>query len=135
MLRRHAWRWLTIALIATFASAIAAPTASALEPPPITPAAAPLTHKGWTYLNLNYCAPGMMCTAIYRESMGAWRWHTAKPTCTEAEMTRDRGCWRSASLSQGWVYVYPYSGSWRWAWTQTTGWLAVSGGRFELRGY
>ena len=76
---------------------------------------------GWVYLNLNYCAPGAMCAYIYRESTTAWHWTGTK--------------WMQASLRGGWVYVYPYTGSWRWAWTQDSGWVAISGGRFELRSY
>ena len=31
------------------------------------------------------------------------------------------------------VYIYPYAVGWSWAWTQSTGWVAVNSGRFELR--
>jgi hypothetical protein len=147
MLRRHLWRWVTVAALAAFATAAAAPagasaaTAStAIARPVLCPMyarsandtatasrcgvplgyrTAALNHVGWTYLNLNYCAPGRACAMMYRMSMGAWRWTGSR--------------WVAASLSQGWVYVSPYTGEWRWAWTQGTGWVAVSGGRFELR--
>lgn len=136
MLRRLTARWLPVTLIAAFMATAAVPaTASATEvcvaiyPRPAScegggPAAVPtagLRHTGWTYLNLNYCAPGMACAQVFRASMGAWRW-----TGTS---------WAQSSLNQGWVYVYPYTGSWRWAWTQESGWVAVTGGRFELRRY
>src|SRR5690606_8880410 len=80
-----------------------------------------LSHIGWTYLNLNYCPPNMACPMIYRESMTAWRWS---------------GRWTAVPLVQGWVYVHPhtwYGSPWRWAYTQSTGWVTVSGGRFEIR--
>ncbi len=141
MLRRHFWRWLAIATLALVTSAAAMPaTSSAADGfvaprcvapandalfarcmPPYQPAVAGTNHIGWTYLNLNYCAPGMACIALYRDSMSAWSWSGT--------------AWRASSLRQGWVYVYPYTGSWRWAWTQDTGWVAVTGGRFELRNY
>lgn len=79
------------------------------------------SHIGWTFLNLNYCPPGMMCAAVHTSSMNAWRWTGS--------------AWTRTSLAGGWVYVYPYTGQWRWAWTQSTGWVAVSGGRFEIRQY
>lgn len=83
--------------------------------------AAPLSHTGWTRLNLNYCAPGRICALMYRVSTPAWRWN-------------DRAGWAQTSLRGGqWVYVSPFSGDFRWAWTQETGWLAVSGGRFEIQ--
>jgi hypothetical protein len=138
MLRRHLWRWATVAALALVASAAALPATSSAATAeaaiarcagvpgarcvvPLRPATAGLNHVGWTYLNLNYCAPGMACIALYRDSMAAWSWSGS--------------AWRATSIRQGWAYVYPYTGSWRWAWTQDTGWVAVSGGRFELRGY
>ena len=139
MLRRTLWRW-TIAATAVIATITAVPTTASAATgfaaprcgsdttpgdfvcmPQYEPATASLKHVGWTYLNLNYCAPGRLCAAIYRDSMAAWSWNGRS--------------WTQASLRQGWVYVYPYTGEWRWAWTQSTGWVAVSGGRFELRGY
>ena len=85
---------------------------------------APLSHIGWTYLNNNYCPPGMACIQGgpdgYLDSP-AWRWSGT--------------AWSQTTLSQGWVYVYPYTGQWRWAWTQRTGWVAISGGRFDIRLY
>lgn len=136
MLRRLTVRWLLVALVAALtATAAAAPTTASARAinacPAIYPrpaycdggaqqfATAGLRHVGWTYLNLNYCAPGYACAMIYRISTPAWRWNGRS--------------WVSAQLPGGWVYVYPYTGNWRWAWTQQTGWLAVSGGRFELR--
>jgi hypothetical protein len=149
MLRRHLWRWLTVAMlasVATAASAGAPATASATiycfaapcpqECPqfratndallggdclPAGYRTAPVTHKGWTYLNLNYCPPSRACAAIYQVSMPAWSW-----TGTS---------WRQSTLKGGWVYVYPYTGQWRWAWTQQSGWVAVNSGRFEIRPY
>ena len=133
MLRRHLWRWATVALLALTASAMALPASSGAtvrcgsDTTPgdlvcdATPATAGTSHVGWTYLNLNYCAPGMACIALYRDSTSAWSWSGT--------------AWRPSSLRQGWVYVYPYTGSWRWAWTQDTGWVAVYGGRFEIRNF
>ena len=81
-------------------------------------------YIGWTYLNNNYCPPGMACIQGgpdgYLDSP-AWRWSGT--------------AWSQTTLSQGWVYVYPYTGQWRWAWTQRTGWVAISGGRFDIRLY
>jgi hypothetical protein len=79
------------------------------------------SYKGWTYLNLNHCGSGLMCTQVYRMSMSAWSWTGST--------------WSRASLNNGWVYVYPYTGEWRWAWTQSSGWVAVNSGRFEIRPY
>lgn len=76
-------------------------------------------HVGWVYLNLNYCAPGAMCAKIYRISTNAWSWNGS--------------AWSQGQLRGGWVYVYPYTGEWRWAWTQESGWVAISGHRFEFR--
>ncbi len=135
MLRRHLWRWTTIAALAisaTVAFALPSTAAAADEARcttypstrcslPAQPATAGLKHVGWAYLNLNYCAPGHMCAAIYRMNTPAWSWTGS--------------AWRQTSLGQGWVYVYPYTGEWRWAWTQQTGWVAISGGRFELRSF
>lgn len=82
--------------------------------------AAPLSYTGWTFLELNpECPPGLLCTQQFAVSKAAWRWTGA--------------AWVNANLAEGWTYVAPYSGQWRWAWTPTTGWVAVSGGRFELR--
>lgn len=77
------------------------------------------THRGWVYLNLNYCAPGRACAAIHAVSTTAYRW-TGRS-------------WSTVALPGGWVYVSPYTGQWRWAWTKQTGWLVVGTGRFELR--
>jgi hypothetical protein len=141
MSRRFSWRWITLAALTLVTASAAVPAgasaadvaaARCIQPiggayptrcamPQYQPATAGLQHVGWTYLNLNYCAPGMACLAIYRDSMSAWSWSGT--------------AWRPSSLRQGWVYVYPYTGSWRWAWTQSTGWVAVTGGRFELRDY
>lgn len=139
MLRRHIWRWLAVALVASFATAAAAPTASSAatgvqadityehydcnDGRPTLIGCSPtrlagLRYAGWTKLNLNHCPHGMMCAAVYRDSMAAWSWSGS--------------AWKSTTLRQGWVYVYPYTGSWRWAWTQSGGWVAVSGGRFEI---
>ena len=138
MLRRLITRWLPVVAIATAtAAALAIPTtASAAAPVAACPAIYPrpaycdgpiapgpvlasTNHVGWVYLNLNYCAPGMMCTHIYRMSTTAWSWSGS--------------AWSQTQLNGGWVYVYPYSGAWRWTWTQESGWLAISGGRFEVR--
>jgi hypothetical protein len=129
MLRRSTWRWLAITALTLTMTAVAMPASASAEVrcgfagclPRVAAesAVAPAGHIGWTYLNLNHCPVGLMCPAIYRESMVAWSW-----TGT---------AWRQTSLRQGWAYVYPYTGAWRWAWTQETGWVAVSGGRFELR--
>ncbi|MCW2960456.1 MAG: hypothetical protein JWM90_843 [Thermoleophilia bacterium] len=82
---------------------------------------APLSHEGWAYLNLNYCAPGMVCAAMYRMSTPAWSWSGR--------------AWQQTSLNgNSWYYLYPYSGEWRWA-CDYTRCVAVSGGRFELRPY
>lgn len=115
------WR-AAFAIIAVLAALIAIPSnAHAASTPVDAPAVAGPRHIGWTYLNLNYCPPGSSCIAVYTSHTNAFSW-----TGT---------AWQSASLSQGWVYVYPFSGAWRWAWTQQTGWVAIRGGRFELRSY
>jgi hypothetical protein len=88
---------------------------------PVGYATAPVSYKGWVYLNLNYCSPHMLCAQVYRTSTSAWSWTGSS--------------WRQSSIRGGWVYVYPYTGSWRWAWTQSSGWVAISGHRFEIRGY
>lgn len=97
--------------------------AQAIYPPPAgcvnRDGTAGLLAEGWVHLNLNHCPTGRVCAAIYRHSMPAWRW-TGR-------------AWVQSSLQQGWVYVSPYTGQWRWAWTQRTGWVAVTGGRFEFR--
>jgi hypothetical protein len=160
MLRRHLWRWITVAMLTAIAAAVAAPagasaaTSSAIYCPlsgaavgvsycnggcpigvetlaasrtqfaPCYPTGyrlAGVGYKGWTYLNLNYCAPRAACVAMFRQSMSAWSW--------------TNGAWKRAQLDGGWVYTYPYTGSWRWAWTQRSGWVAVNSGRFEIRPY
>lgn len=136
MRRRTVFRWLTVAAVVStsaFAS-LAAPLSASASPvytcrpgPPMVcePFAgvkeapvAPLGYQGWTYLNLNYCAPGAACIAMYRETTVAWA-----PAGTT---------WTQMALRGGWVYVWPYTGEWRWAWTDETGWVAVTGQRFEL---
>jgi len=122
---------LAVAAVASLATAINPGTAAACvadrftHEQCVTPAGEYDTvstrYVGWVYLNLNYCPPGMACTAIYTATTPAWRW-TGRS-------------WVQTTLAGGWVYVYPYTGSWRWAWTQSSGWVAVSGGRFELRRY
>lgn len=86
---------------------------------PEQPRLAGLRHTGWTWLSLDNCS-SVACTNVYRTSAPAWRW-----TGTS---------WVRSSLAPGWVYVAPYTGQWRWAWTKRTGWVAVTGERFELRG-
>lgn len=120
---------LLVLSIALLGSALAPASASAIAVPPchLNPAycapyayrTAPLGYQGWTFLNLNHCPYGLVCAAVYRDSIPAWRWTGSS--------------WEQTTISQGWTYVHPYTGSWRWAWTQKTGWLAVSGGRFEIR--
>jgi len=130
---RRGWHaaWLAVtALVVIIAVSVAAPKAANAAPDAAAGArcvgcvqtvAAPLTHTGWTRLNLNYCAPGRICALMYRVGTPAWRWDA------------NTG-WAQTSLrGNQWVYVAPYSGSFRWAWTQETGWLAVSGGRFEIQ--
>jgi hypothetical protein len=130
MLRRHLWRWLIVAMLAMTATAAAAPAdASAVTCLPssnITNSCmgyqtAGVNHKGWVYLNLNYCPPGALCRMSYRESIDAWHWTGTR--------------WTQSSVKGGWVYVYPYSGQWRWVWTQASGWVALDSGRFEIRPY
>jgi hypothetical protein len=131
---RRGWHaaWLALTLvIVSLAVAIAAPSQASAATCltisrdgnvcgraviPSTPLAS-LGYTGWTRLNLNYCASGRICAALYRTTTLAWSW-----TGTQ---------WVQASLRGGYVYVAPYSGQWRWAWTQDTGWVAISGGRFE----
>lgn len=134
-MRRRTIVWAAIAtmLVAAFATAAAPATAAATTAacPAIYPrpaycdvshrTLARTSHVGWVYLNLNHCPPGMMCAALYRATTPAWSWTGS--------------AWRQSSLRQGWVYVYPYTGAWRWAWTQQSGWVAISGGRFEIRQY
>lgn len=146
MRRRIILRWIPVAavicasLLATAALPSAASAQATAACPAIYPApaycdvqqdrpTATLRHIGWTYLNLNYCPQGQMCAAIFRSSIPAWITHDAAGRLYQQP--------RQTSLSQGWVYVYPYpyqraGESWRWAWTQATGWVAVTGGRFEL---
>lgn len=133
MLRRMLLRWLPLVLLAlTCSLATAAPASATATACPaiytrpaycdgVAPAVrlAPLGYAGWTYLNLNHCPAGMMCAAVFRDSTQAWRWTGRQ--------------WTHASLRGGWVYVYPYTGEWRWAWTHESGWVAISGHRFEIR--
>lgn len=81
---------------------------------------APLSHTGWVYLNLNYCA-AQVCTAQYAISTAAWKW-TGK-------------AWATGSINGGWVYVAPFGAGFRWAFTAESGWVALSSGRFEIRAY
>ena len=123
-----AWAIVTMAM-ASIAMMAAPATASATvcpqdpicSPRPVGYATVPTSYKGWVYLNLNYCPPGALCAMLYRTSTPAWSW-----TGTS---------WKQSSIRGGWVYVYPYTGEWRWAWTQDSGWVAISGHRFEYRGY
>ena len=85
------------------------------------PPLAPLSYTGWTYLNLNYCAPGLACTLSYAISTSAWKW-TGK-------------AWANGSINGGWVYVAPFGGGYRWDYTAQSGWVALSTGRFEIRAY
>ncbi len=137
MLRGLITRWLPVIAVATaIAASLAIPTTASANGlvaacPAIYPRpaycdggvaeyrTAGTSHVGWVYLNLNYCAPGLMCTRIYRVSTSAWSWSGT--------------AWSQRQLRGGWVYVYPYTGSWRWAWTQESGWVAISGHRFEIR--
>lgn len=143
MSQRSIHRWLTIGALAIASTiALAIPTgasATVIKPCPIYNAAtdatagisacqqfpadyptAPLSYIGWTYLNLNYCPAGAMCALAHHTSMPAWKWTGS--------------AWKQTTLADGrWVYTYPYTGSWRWAWTQEGGWVAVTGGRFEIR--
>jgi hypothetical protein len=82
---------------------------------------ADLNYTGWVYLNLNYCAPGMVCAALYRSSTAAWKW-TGK-------------AWAAGSIKGGWVYVAPFGSGYRWVYTQESGWVAMYGNRFEIRAY
>ena len=143
-LRRIALCWLPVLVAAVMMSLVSAAPASAAASPaiacpmihyfnpngwpvdqcgkPIRPASlASTSHIGWVYLNLNYCAPKMMCTQMYRMSASAWSWSGT--------------AWNKASINNGWVYVYPYTGEWRWAWTQESGWVAMNTGRFEIRSF
>lgn len=137
MLRRLLTRWLPIAALAAACSlATAAPAGAAAPYDPTCdigmraiplpqhcyePRLAGTNHVGWVYLNLNHCPAGMMCALVHRQSTSAWRWTSAG--------------WTKATIDGGWVYVYPYSGEWRWAWTHASGWVAISGHRFEIRAY
>jgi hypothetical protein len=117
----------TLAAPATASADVAQPYCPAIYPRPAycsTPipvgyATAPVSYKGWVYLNLNYCPPQALCAALYRSSTSAWSWTGSS--------------WSQSSINGGWVYVYPYTGEWRWAWTQASGWVAISGHRFEIR--
>ena len=137
MLRRLITRWLPVVAVATASAvSLAMPTSApaaglvaacpAIYPRPAycdggaaESRTAGTGHVGWVYLNLHDCAPGMFCTKIYRVSTAAWSWNGS--------------AWSQRQLRGGWVYVYPYSGAWRWAWTQESGWVAISGQRFEIR--
>lgn len=130
---RRGWHaaWLTVAALSVaLVVSIAAPTTASADIGGTAATrclgcyqtlAAPLSYTGWTRLNLNYCAPGTMCAAIYRVSTTAWRWNGITG-------------WSQTSLpGNQLVYVAPYSAPFRWAWTESTGWVAVSGGRFEYQ--
>ena len=153
MTRRRSTRWLALALTAaTFlaTAAVAGPTAATAAPCAPTVAncqlpqcewgadgfapptdcsvvgyrTAGLTHVGWTYHVPNHCPAGQLCAqggGVDYWTAPAWRWSGSR--------------WVATRLSAGWVYVYPYTGQWRWAWTQSTGWVAVTGSRFEVRPY
>lgn len=137
MLRRTMKLWWAVLALAVACTATAAAPATANAVAPACPAIYPrpaycdgpidatrlagTNHVGWVYLNLNYCPPGYACALSYQVNTSAWRWSGS--------------AWSRASLAGGWVYVYPYTGSWRWAWTQQSGWVAVSGERFEIRHY
>ena len=126
-----------MALVMAIAIAIGAPTSASAEgvsvcvvepvanacggPQKMQPQLAGLGHTGWVYLNLNYCATGMVCAAIYRDSIAAWKWNNTG--------------WTAGSIRGGWVYVAPFGSGYRWAWTQASGWVAISGYRFEIRAY
>jgi len=107
------------------ASADAAVACPAIYPRPAYcdgndgPALAGVNYTGWVYLELNHCPRGVVCRMYYRESAGAWSW------------TGNR--WVQSSIKGGWVYVSPYTGTWRWAWTRQSGWVAITGERFEKR--
>lgn len=136
---RNLMRWVPVVVAScAIAASLAAPTTAAaadarfaacpaIYPQPAwcgggiepTYATAGTNHVGWVYLNLNYCPPGAFCTKIHRVSTSAWSWNGS--------------AWSSRQLRGGWVYVYPYTGEWRWAWTQESGWVAISGHRFERR--
>jgi hypothetical protein len=120
----------SVAMLATPTTASAAvgvacpaiyPAPAYCSPRPVGYATAPTSYKGWVYLNLNYCPPRAYCAMLYRTSAPAWSWSGS--------------AWSQTSLRGGWVYVYPYTGEWRWAWTQSSGWVAITGHRFEIRPY
>ncbi|MBC7462031.1 MAG: hypothetical protein H7287_11765 [Thermoleophilia bacterium] len=132
---RTSWQaaWVTLAALlvasiitlglptAAHAGAACVPSTTQTCAPQKAPAIqlAPLGYSGWTYLNLNYCAPGMACTLMYRADTPAWKW-TGK-------------AWATGSINGGWVYVAPFGGNFRWAYTTQSGWVALSTGRFEIR--
>ncbi len=143
MTRIKHWRMLAMIAIAAFtALAVSAPIASAeggsiiggrVCPQATSSTAgvglcrvagystADINYVGWTYLNLNYCAPGMACIQVYRTSMNAWRWNGS--------------AWVSGQLPGGWTYVQPGGGGWRFAYSNSAkAWFAVTTGRFEIRG-
>ncbi|MCW2971743.1 MAG: hypothetical protein JWN72_16, partial [Thermoleophilia bacterium] len=70
-------------------------------------------HVGWAYLSFYSCG------SYECERQTAWAWTTTG--------------WSPTSLGRGWVYLSPYSGQWRWAWRQSTGWVAIYGGRLTKR--
>jgi hypothetical protein len=118
-------------LIAAATLAFAAPQAAhagqycipsktgACAPQKVEQRLAAVDYTGWTYLNLNYCAPGSACTQAFAVSTAAWKW-TGK-------------AWQHSSIKGGWVYVAPYSALFRWAYTPESGWVAIAGSRFEIR--
>jgi hypothetical protein len=77
----------------------------------------PLAYTGWAYMDLNYCG-GCWKRPAFQHATSAWSWTGTR--------------WTTTSIRHGWVYLYPYTGSWRWAWTQSSGWVAIEGGRFSL---
>ena len=118
--------WLVILTLAsTMALAGVAPsTASACDYGrcpgyPVATPLAELSYTGWTYLELNDCT--LSCPLMNRTSVPAWKWTSTG--------------WTYGSISGGWVYVAPLGSGYRWAWTQASGWVAISGYRFEIRAY
>jgi hypothetical protein len=158
MLRRHLWRWITVAMLATIAAAIAAPAGASAATGTICPLSG--SAVGVSYCG-NDCPLGAQTLAAARNqyapcrpigypvagvghigwtflnlnycppgAMCALNYRTSIPAWSWTN-----GAWKQASLNGGWVYTYPYTGSWRWAWTQQSGWVAVNSGRFEIRPY
>jgi len=100
--------------------------AAAIYPPPTGCGSARLAnvlYTGWTWLDAPMVAncTEFSCSNSYRAALPAWRWTGTR--------------WAPSELTGGWVYVAPYTGRWRWAWTKSTGWVAVTGGSFELRSW